>query len=74
MQHATILLVEGNNAGTASFATDIEKLGHRVFIATTGKAALNTAKEIIPDLIVFDASKMLSSGARSCHRLRALDA
>lgn len=72
MQQATILLVEGKNAGVASYAPDITKVGHRVLIATTGKEAIELAQACNPDLVVFDASKMRSSGARSCRRLRTI--
>ncbi|MCP4425905.1 MAG: response regulator transcription factor [Chloroflexi bacterium] len=52
----------------------LEKVGYELKIAYTGAAAIALIKENQPDLVVFDASTMRSSGVRSCLRLRrALD-
>lgn len=72
MEEAIILLVEGKNAGVASFAAALEKAGHRILTANTGSAALELSKASLPDLIIFDASSMRSSGARSCRQLRTV--
>lgn len=72
MEEATILLVEGKNAGVASFSAPLEKAGHRVVIANTGAAALKISRTNVPDLLVFDASTMRSNGARTCKQLRAV--
>ncbi len=72
MEEATILLVEGKNAGVASYAGALEKAGHRVVVANTGASALKISRAGLPDLIVFDASTMRSNGARSCRQLRTV--
>lgn len=72
MQEATILLVEGKNAGVASHVAALEKVGYRVVVAYTGAAAVKLTKAEGPDLVVFDASTMRSNGVRSCKKLRAI--
>jgi DNA-binding response OmpR family regulator len=74
MQEAIILLVEGRSASTNSLAPALQKAGYKLKVVHTGSAALAWSKEHEPDLIVFDASTMRSSGTRSCRRLqRTLD-
>ena len=70
MQEAVILLVEGKGAGSSSMAPALKKAGYDLEVVHTGTAALALTKEYQPDLVVFDASTMRSSGARSCLRLR----
>ena len=70
MQEAVILLVEGKGAGGSSMGPALEKAGYVLQIAHTGAAAIALAKNNPPNLVVFDASAMRSSGARSCLRLR----
>ncbi len=65
-----ILLVEGKSGSNSSFSTALEKAGYHLRICHTGVAALTAVNENLPDLIVFDASSMRSSGARTCRRLR----
>lgn len=66
----TILLVEGNRAGDNSLQSVLEKQGYEVFVVHTGKTTLSWVAEQIPDLVVFDAASMRSSGVRNCRRLR----
>ncbi len=70
MQEAVILLVEGKGAGANSMGPALEKAGYILHVAHTGAAALTLAQNNAPNLVVFDASAMRSSGARSCLRLR----
>lgn len=70
MQEAVILLVEGKGAGNSSMAPALKKAGYDLRVAHTGATAIANVKKYQPDLIVFDASTMRSSGARSCLRLR----
>jgi DNA-binding response OmpR family regulator len=72
MQQAHILLVEGHGAGEQSMAPAIRKAGYTLCLAHTGTAAVDLLKTETPDLIVFDASTMRSSGSRNCRRLRRL--
>lgn len=70
MQEAVILLVEGKSAGNGTFAPALEKAGYCIKVVHTGTKALTWSKENQPNLVVFDASSMRSSGTRSCRRLR----
>lgn len=72
MQEVNILLVEGARAGDDSFAEALQKAEYGVEVVHTGKAALAAVAVLAPDLIVFDASSMRSSGSRTCRRLRSV--
>jgi DNA-binding response OmpR family regulator len=67
---ATILLVEGTSAGANSLATGVAKAGLTVAVVNSGSEAISWVEQQSPDLIVFDASTMRSSGVRTCRRLR----
>lgn len=71
-QDRTILLVEGRAEDDASLAAPLEKAGFNVVAFDTGRAAVAWAQDKTPDLIVFDASSMRSSGTRICRRLRGV--
>jgi DNA-binding response OmpR family regulator len=66
---ASILIVEGN-AGEHSFAPALEKAGYQVHVVHSGASALTTLEKSPLHLIVFDASHMRTTGARTCRRLR----
>lgn len=68
-QTAVILLIEGAS-NNQSFAPALEKAGYQIETFHTGVNALNWAVQNAPDLVVFDAASMRSSGSRSCRRLR----
>jgi len=70
MTKARILLVEGRGAGIDSLAAALRKVGFVVDVAYTGKSALSILETEFPNLIVFDASSMRSTGTRTCKRLR----
>ncbi|MEJ2749367.1 MAG: response regulator [Anaerolineae bacterium] len=70
MQEAVILLVEAKRAGGDSMAPALAKAGYELKIVYTGTAAFKFVQENTPDLVIFDASAMRSSGSRSCRRLR----
>lgn len=71
MPEAVILLVEGRGSGSQSLAPALVKAGYTVKVVHTGAAAVHLIKETErPDLVVFDASSMRSSGTRSCRRIR----
>lgn len=67
---AMLLLVEGRGIGSQSLSEALRKAGYHLKVVYTGKAALLWGEEHQPDLVVFDAASMRSSGARSCRRLR----
>ncbi|MCB9418868.1 MAG: response regulator transcription factor [Ardenticatenaceae bacterium] len=70
MQEAVILLVEAKRAGGDSMAPALTKAGYELKVVHTGTAAYDLVKDFVPDLVIFDASSMRSSGSRSCRRLR----
>lgn len=72
MPEGVILLVEGKRAGPHSFGAALEKAGYDYYICKTGAAAAASLEENQPALIIFDASSMRSSGARTCRKLRRL--
>ena len=67
-----ILLVEGFRTGEVSLAHSLEKSNFDVTVVPTGRQALEWVQKQAPDLVVFDASSMRSSGARTCRRLRGM--
>jgi DNA-binding response OmpR family regulator len=69
-QSAILLLVEGSGIGSQSLAEALTKAGYQVQVVNTGKSALDWSEENQPDLVIFDAASMRSSGARSVRRLR----
>lgn len=68
----TILLVEGPREEEESLSAPLERAGFAVVAFDTGRAALAWAQEQTPDLVVFDASSMRSSGSRTCRRLQGI--
>lgn len=71
-RNRTILLVEGQREDDGSLAVPLEKAGFQVVTFSTGREAVTWAQEQAPDLLVFDASSMRSSGARILRRLRGI--
>jgi len=69
-QAAKLLLVEGRGIGSQSLSEALQKAGYHLKVVHTGKSALQWGEEHRPDLVIFDAASMRSSGARSCRRLR----
>lgn len=67
---ATILVVEGASAGPNSMAPAIANVGLSVVVLNSGNGAIRWVQDNRPDVIVFDASTMRSSGVRTCRRLR----
>jgi DNA-binding response OmpR family regulator len=67
---AAILLVEGRWAVADSLALPLRKVGLDVTVCHTAVDAISVLKQADPDLLVFDAATMRTSGARTCQRLR----
>ena len=65
MEEATVLLVEGKSSGNNSLAPALEKANYALHIVHVGAKAVSWMQENHPDIIVFDASAMRSSGSRS---------
>lgn len=72
MPEAKILLVEGKRAGRLSLAPALEKANYCLQVVHTGAAAVELLQTEKPDLVVFDASAMRTTGVRSCRRIRQL--
>ncbi len=70
MQDSIILLVEKQGNNHHSLAPALQKANFHLQVVHTGEAALNCIETTPPNLIIFDASAMRSSGARTCRRLR----
>ncbi len=70
MREAKLLLVAGRRSGTRSLVSALEREGLQVTLFHTGNAALDWAADTRPEVVVFDASSMRSSGFRTCKRLR----
>ena len=65
-----ILLVEGKRAGSESLSLFLKKRWSEIIAVHSGSDALASARFKTPDLVVFDASTMRSSGIRMCKRIR----
>lgn len=71
-QKRIILLVEGFRTSESSLAQPLQKANLEVTVVQTGREALEWVQKNVPDLVVFDASSLRSSGARTCRRLRGV--
>ncbi len=65
-----ILLVEGKGALADSLVHFLTKKWHNIDVVHTGNDALAAGHLRPPNVIIFDASTMRSSGVRICRRLR----
>ena len=65
-----ILLVEGKRAGSESLSIFLRKKWSDIVAVHSGSDALASARFRAPNLVVFDASTMRSSGVRMCRRIR----
>ncbi len=70
MREAKLLLVAGRGSGTKVLVSALEREGLQVTLFHTGNEALCWAVEERPEVVVFDASSMRSSGFRICKRVR----
>lgn len=70
MRQAHILLIEGRALGDSSLARPLRKEGLQVTVVHTATAAQAACRQQMPDLIIYDAARTRSNGARTCRRLR----
>ncbi len=70
MRAIVILLVGGKNSGDNSIQAALEKVSYGVEVVSTGAQAVKTLENKSPNLIVYNAPAMRSSGVRTCRRLR----
>ncbi len=64
-----ILLIEGQRSSLESLLPILQSHG-TIEVAHTGTAAFRAIEQEMPQLVLFDASTMRSSGVRNCQRLR----
>jgi DNA-binding response OmpR family regulator len=69
-----VLLVEGKRTDHPSFAAGLTKKGYLVESVLSGAAAINRLDQVVPDLVIIDASSMRTSGKRICQALHAKQA
>ena len=71
MINARILCIEGKHAGSPHFVAALRKKGYQVEAVSTGKAAMESLDNIVPDVVVINAASLRTSGVRICQSLRA---
>lgn len=73
MQEASILLIEGKQAGASSLEPALEKTGVSYQVVHSGNDAFKAIeRQGAPSLVIFDATSMRSMGTRTCRRLRRI--
>jgi two-component system KDP operon response regulator KdpE len=70
MDEATVLIIEDDPAAAEVVATALRGRGHPVHIAPTGKAGLEQASDVEPDLIILDLGLPDIDGIDVCRELR----
>lgn len=68
-----ILLVDDEPDVIEFMSYNLKKEGYAVFSASNGKAAIELAKKINPDLIVLDVMMPEMDGMETCRTLRSID-
>lgn len=66
----TVLVIEGNRAGTPHFSPALRKKGYQVDLAQSGKEALVRAQSLHPDIVVINLASMRTSGVRMCSMVK----
>jgi DNA-binding NarL/FixJ family response regulator len=70
---ADIVLAVDDSPGTIQLLTDVlQGAGMTVMVATDGKAALQLATQLRPDIVLMDAVMPSMDGFETCRRLKAL--
>ena len=72
MSAPNILLIEGTRVWNDSLETALLNEGYHVNVFHTAKSACEWVRSNRPDLVIFHAASMRSSGVRSCRELRRL--
>ena len=68
---ASILIVEDEANIVKLISARLERLGHHISSADNGVAALDSAREIAPDLILLDVTIPMLNGFQVLQRLKA---
>lgn len=70
MKTPLILLIEDERAGDKSLEPALTRQRFHVQVCRNGADAIKWVQTTVPDIVVFDAATMLSSGVRSCREIR----
>ncbi|MGD2156797.1 MAG: response regulator transcription factor [Anaerolineales bacterium] len=62
--------IEGSGSTNPEFVPGLQQKGYKVYIFSTGKDAIASLDQEVPDLVVINAASMRSTGTRICHGLR----
>ncbi|HTW26654.1 MAG TPA: response regulator [Acetobacteraceae bacterium] len=68
---ARVLLVEDNEMNRDMLSRRLRRSGHEVITATDGAAAIETARNVTPDIVLMDLSLPVIDGWEATRRLRA---
>jgi len=68
---AKVLLLESERTAALSFAPALEKRGYVVTVEHDTQTVVKRTQSLAPDIVVFDAASLKTSGARICRKLRA---
>lgn len=68
--HATVLLVDDDDAIITTLNTFLELSGYKVIIARNGEDALQKVEEILPDIVVLDVLMPRMNGRDALRKLR----
>lgn len=71
---STILVVDDSTVNVQVLTRTLDGTGHRILVATNGKAALDIARRTHPDLILLDVMMPDIDGFEVCRKLKADDA
>lgn len=72
-RQSIILIVDDNPVNLKVLFECFKETGHRVLVASTGAAALDTVQSILPDLILLDVMMPGMNGFELCSRIKALE-
>ncbi len=70
MSESTLLVIESRHADIPSFASELQKKGFEVHLATSGNGAVSRLEKINPSLVVVNAASLRSTGLRICQSIR----
>jgi len=70
-QTATVLIVDDNSANLAVLSETLDQSGLEVWVAQSGKIALERVKYALPDLILLDVMMPEINGFETCRQLKA---
>lgn len=70
-QSATVLIVDDNSANLGVLSETLDQAGLEVWVAQSGKIALERVKYALPDLILLDVMMPGIDGFETCRQLKA---